>query len=327
VKVLFLSSGNKRDNLSPIIRNQGEALIKKGIFVKYFTIDGKGLCSYIRHIFILKKELRSDHYDVIHPHYGLSAIVALAASGKEKIIVSYMGDDILGTNRRDGKLTLSSKFFIRINFFLSRWFYDHSIVKSQQMFERLKEVRNVSLCPNGVNLDDFYPVEKSLALQKTDLPESKINIVFISNPERHEKNYSLSLEAIQCLSDSSVNLVPVFNVPNSVLKFYYSAADLVILTSFHEGSPNTIKEAMACNCPVVSTDVGDVRELFGDTDGHFITSFDPGNVADKIRQAIDFSKSFKRTDGRKRIIELKLDSDLVAGRILGIYEKIIKSNG
>ena len=78
----------------------------------------------------------------------------------------------------------------------------------------------------------------------------------------------------------------------------------MILTSFSEGSPQIIKESMACNCPIVSTDVGDVRDVIGETEGCYICSYDPKDVADKIKLALTYSEEKGRTNGRKRIIEL-----------------------
>src|SRR4030042_4531165 len=102
---------------------------------------------------------------------------------------------------------------------------------------------------------------------------------------------------------------------------YLNAADVLLLTSFHEGSPNVIKEAMACNCPVVSTDVGDVRWVVGNTSGYYISSFDPGELAEKIKLAIVFREKHRQTNGRDRISELGLDSETVAKKIIDVYKK------
>jgi teichuronic acid biosynthesis glycosyltransferase TuaC len=69
-----------------------------------------------------------------------------------------------------------------------------------------------------------------------------------------------------------------------------NAADLLLLTSLTEGSPQVIKEAMACNCPIVATDVGDIREIIGYTDGCYITTFKPSDVAVKIQAAFLLGK-------------------------------------
>ena len=100
-----------------------------------------------------------------------------------------------------------------------------------------------------------------------------------------------------------------------------NASDIVVLTSLREGSPNVIKEAMACNCPVVATDVGDIAWLFGNEPGHFLSGFDPQDVATKLNMALEFSEEYGRTSGRNRIIELGLDSESVARRIVGVYEE------
>lgn len=128
---------------------------------------------------------------------------------------------------------------------------------------------------------------------------------------------------MEILNDNSVILHTVYNVTNTDLIYYYNAAELLLMTSFHEGSPNVIKEAMACNCPIVSTDVGDLRWLFGQTPGYFITSFNPADIAEKIKRAIEFRKKNSQTKGRERILELGLDSDTVAMKIIEVYKKVL----
>jgi glycosyltransferase involved in cell wall biosynthesis len=105
---------------------------------------------------------------------------------------------------------------------------------------------------------------------------------------------------------------------------YLNEADVLAFSSFMEGSPNVIKEAMACNCPIVSTDVGDVRWVLGDTKGCYIASFDPADFAKKMELAIHFSQVVGRTKGRQRIVALGLDMNTVAKRIMAVYKKSTK---
>ncbi len=98
-----------------------------------------------------------------------------------------------------------------------------------------------------------------------------------------------------------------------------NASNLLLLTSFSEGSPQIIKEAMACNCPIVATDVGDIKEVIGNTEGCYITSFNPDDVAAKIKLALDFNK---RTNGREKI--KPFDNELIAKKIYKIYTRIIE---
>jgi len=98
-----------------------------------------------------------------------------------------------------------------------------------------------------------------------------------------------------------------------------NAVDLVLMTSFTEGSPQFIKEAMACNCPIVSTDVGDVKDVIKNTKGCYITSYIPEDVATKIELALNYGK---KTDGREHIKHF--DNELIALKILNVYKKIIE---
>jgi len=322
MKVLFVYSGNKKAGISPFIKSQGESLIKNGVQLDYFPISKPGLSGYLIESFKLRKYLKRCAFDIIHAHYGMSALAAWIAQRKETLVVSFMGDDIVGTNKPDGSVTVSSKALARFNVFLANHLYDQVIVKSKEMKKELKAY-NVSLIPNGVALEEFKSDSKTEARNRLGLGQNDKILIFVSDPSRVEKNFPLAQRALALLNDPKVKLVTVYNQLKDRLPIYYNAADALILTSFHEGSPNVIKEAMACNCPIVSTDVGDVREVLGNTEGCFLTSFSEKDVSDKIRMALDYAIKKNRTEGRKRIVEIGLDSETVTKMIIDIYKKVI----
>ena len=82
---------------------------------------------------------------------------------------------------------------------------------------------------------------------------------------------------------------------------------------------------MACNCPIVSTDVGDVMNIIGQTKGCYLSSFNQTDITEKINRAIEFSKSNGKTNGYNRIIDLKLDSKSIAESITKVYQKVLES--
>jgi teichuronic acid biosynthesis glycosyltransferase TuaC len=323
MRVLFVSSGNSNSGISPIVMIQGNTLINSGINIEYFPITGKRTIGYLKSIRKLRKHLSFNKYDIIHAHYGLSAIVSLIARKKEKLIVSFMGDDLIGSNLTDGSMTLFSKWVVLLNIFLARHFYDFSIVKSEEMKNILALHRKAALVPNGVDLNEYYWNPQGEARVITGCGPVEKLAVFISDPKRSEKNFRLAVNAVNLVKGQKIKLLPVIGTDHSELINYYNAADVLLLTSFHEGSPNVIKEAMACNCPIVATDVGDVRWVIGSTEGCYISSFDPAEFAGKIELAIDFREKYGQTNGRKRIIELGLDSENIAKTIVSIYEELI----
>jgi len=128
----------------------------------------------------------------------------------------------------------------------------------------------------------------------------------------------LAFSAIE-KSGENCELIELENRSREEVNLLLNACNLLLLTSFSEGSPQIIKEAMACNCPVVATDVGDIREVIKGTDGCYITSFDPEDVAEKIKLALQFKG---RTNGRKKIQHF--DNDLIAEKVYNVYEQIVK---
>ena len=310
MKVVFICSGNSKNGIGAIVKKQGESLQRAGINVEFFKIKGRWFQGYFRNIFIFKTFLKKNPTDIIHAHYALSAYVATFA-GAKPLVVSLMGSDVH-----------SGFYYKYLNKFFNHFFWAACIVKSQRM-KNASKIKDAILIPNGIDLSTYYLQAKDDAREKLGLDKRKKYVLFASDPSRDEKNFSLLNNAVEHLNNT-VELLIVNDKSQEELNLYYNAVDVNLLTSHHEGSPNVIKEAMACNCPVVSTDVGDVKWLFGTEPGHFISAFDPIDVARKIEQAIKFREKYGQTNGRKRIIEIGLDSETVAGKIIEIYKQVLK---
>jgi glycosyltransferase involved in cell wall biosynthesis len=303
MKVLFVSSGNKNGKPTSIVYNQGESLKKYNILIDYYTITGKGYWGYVKNIFKLRKFLNVNSFDLVHAHYSFSGFVA-ALSKKTPVVVSLMGSDV----KSAGLFKLVIKLF-------NRFFWKVCIVKSKDMKDSLG-IENVQVIPNGVDFNKFRPLSKEESLLKTGFEKSKKHILFAADPERIEKNFQLAEKACELISDIDFELHHLKNIPNELMPYYYNASDVILLTSHWEGSPNVIKEALACNRPVVATDVGDIKELINGLDGCYITDFNPENVANKIKSSLNYSFEVL---GRQRLIELKLDEEIIADKINKIY--------
>lgn len=322
MKVLFVSSGKKSNIPGPIILSQAISLQKEGVHILHFTVNKKGCKGYLQELFRLRKFLKENEIVIIHAHYGLTAIFALIARSGHKLVVSFMGDDLVGSRKPDGRITKISILLARVNSWLARGFYDYSIVKSEQMLNLLN-TKKVALIPNGVNTGHFASKDKIRARESLNIDQETRLVIFVSNPARAEKNFTLAEKAVNLCSDPKILLIQLSGLEHSSLIDYYNAADVMVLSSFHEGSPNVIKEAMACNCPIVSTRVGDVEWVFGDTEGCYLASFDPVDFAQKLKLALEFAQQKGRTKGRERIMELGLDSATVAKRIIEVYHKVL----
>ncbi len=308
MKVLFVSSGNNINGISPIVKNQGTSLeYSMGCDVYYFTIQGKGIWGYLQNIPRLRKTYKSFKPDVVHAHYSLCGFVATLA-GISSVIVSLMGSDV--------KAKTIFKSFILL---FARLFWKKVIVKSEDMKQDLG-YKEALVIPNGINFDVFFPMSKEEAYNKLKEPiDTKKIILFAANPKRPEKNFQLAEKAFQQLETEKYTLQVLEDVPNKLMPYYINAADVVLLTSLWEGSPNVIKEAMACNRPIVCTDVGDVKHNLQNVEGCYIAAYDHLDVAVKLEKAMQY----KNTEGRRQLEVLGLSSAKIAQQLVGIYKQMM----
>ena len=289
-----------------VVKNQGESFIRYGVDIEYFTIM-PGFIGYLKAILRIRSQVRSRSYDIVHAHYSLSALAASMA-GSFPMVVSLMGSD--------ADQNFFSKWMIRI-FSGMRW--KATIVKTDEMKRKLK-LKKAYVIPNGVDTDRFFPAGKEGAREKLQLEPNKKIVLFIAMKNRPEKNLPLAREAVGSLHDGTIDFLHLYDTPNAEIPLYLNSADLLLLTSSREGGVNVIKEAMACNCPIVSTDVGDVRWVTSGTEGCFVTGKGYESIAENIKKAIKFRG---RTKGRERIFDLGLDSVSVARKIDDVYRTVM----
>ena len=313
MKVIFVASGNKSvGKVSSFVQSQYDSLQNEGLDMVLYPIVGHGVRAHLKAIKELRTIIKRERPDVVHAHYSICGYVAalarLCIKHRPKLVVSILGSFP----------TKSKKWYI-VKYFIQK-VWDKTIVKSQRTARQLEE--KVQIIPNGVNLDLFYPQDHDSIRVELEFSSDKKYIIWCSNPERPEKNYALAQAAVDKINNEyNVILLPIFSkTPQEVAK-YMNAADCLLLTSIQEGSPNVIKEAMACNCPIVTTDVGDVRERLERLDGCYILPDNSINaekdLADLIVTALKYEQ---RTDGNKKIIEDELTVQQIAKRIIACYE-------
>ncbi|MFC5269484.1 glycosyltransferase family 4 protein [Adhaeribacter terreus] len=325
IKVLFVCSGNTKGfEVVPFIKAQGESLKKAGIEVDYFPIVGKGLRGYFKASQQLRQHLKNNPYDLIHAHFTHSGWTAVMAAGRTPVILSLMGSDAYGEYIGINKVQLKSRANTLLTYLIQP-FTKAIISKSQNIEDYVYLKQKSYIIPNGINKDKFKP-DSTYTKVDLGLDPSKKHVLFLGSKTNVRKNFKLAEQAVSKLGLPNVELINPYPVSHTEIPKYLNTADVLALTSLMEGSPNVVKEAMACNCPIVSTDMGDVKWVMGNTPGCYLSSFNADDFADKLRQALEFSEKTARTSGELRIRELGLDADTIANRVIEVYNTALKQH-
>ena len=307
MKILVVASFN-RNRFAPFILEQADALKKNGCEVSFWGLQGKGFRGYLKNLSALKRTIMEEKPDVVHAHYGLSGLLA-NLQRSVPVVTTYHGSDI-----NDKKVLPFSKLAMR----LSAW----NIFVSRKTSEIAKPRRKYTLLPCGVDLTDLQLTEKQEARRQMHLDADKKYILFSGAFDNAVKNSPLAKEAVARLANPNVELLELKGYSRDEVTLLMCAADAFLMTSFTEGSPQVIKEAMACGCPIVSVDVGDVKERIDGLDGCYVSeSREPGPLAVLINKAMAFER---KVSGRKKVISDGLDNEIVAKKLLEIYHAIAK---
>ena len=309
MKVIFVASGNKHvGTVSAFVKSQYLSLEREGLEMILFPVRGKGWKAYAKATWQLQRLIRKERPAIVHAHYSMCGLVASAATffSRTKVVVSILGSFPRQTFKRRWV-----RFFIR-------HVWDATIVKSQRTSNQLGIP--LPVIPNGVNLEQFTLIGQQQAREDCGFDSDHKYIIWCSHPTRSEKRFNWAKEAVQRLDDVRAVLYPVYDKSHDEVVKYMCAADLLLLTSVMEGSPNVIKEAMACNCPIVSTDVGDVQWITEGVDGTYVVpTGDIPALTEGIRKALAWGK---RTHGRDRILQYGLTTTEIAKKIISVYDSL-----
>lgn len=266
----------------------------------------------------LNQEIQSSRAEILHAHYGTMTSFLCSLVRDVPVVITFRGSD-LNPHSSFGRLRRYAGLFLSQ---LSVLGAAQVICVSAQLRDRLWWGRSrVILIPTGVDLGLFRPTTIEAARHVLGWSLSEKVVLFCAGREPHGKGCHLVRAAVDhaersvgpirlCVLDGSID-------PDSVPQ-YLNAADCLAFASFQEGSPNIVKEAMACNLPVVSVDVGDVKERLLGLQHSKIVRRDPAEFGSALVEALT---SRQRSNGREALLELS--EETVASRLRLMYEQLL----
>lgn len=306
------------------VQEHVEALRKLSVHVDVFFTNPKlTRAAYLTNLPALARKLRAERYDIIHAQhsyciYQLSFIRPLLRYCTPIVFTIHEGEAFVPNGMRDPQADFLKRFIYSKR--LKRWaleLADYVISVERRLPQIIGYQGSYEVIPAGVNTNLFRPMDQLACRKALGLLEQEA-IIFFPASTTPNKGFDLFQQSLAHLKPN-VHVVTGGSIPHAQMPLYMNAADVIVQTSRFEASPMVVKEAMACNRPMVSTDVGDVQELFGDTAGYFLCAYDPKDIAEKIEQALQFGRL---TQGRERILKLGLSLEQTAQKYLALYERL-----
>jgi glycosyltransferase involved in cell wall biosynthesis len=315
-------------NLLPFVLEQGESLRQLGMDIEYMPVRG----NYFLAVRDLKRKIREYQPDIVHAHFGLSAITAELQSLVPVVTTFHNGETL---NWHVNLMT--SLFSLRAK---------HVIYVAQHIYDLIYcKAKRYTILPCGVNMDDCHVIDQAAARQQLGFEDGVKYILFGGGFDNLRKNYAILRDAVERIEQApwvpveggercgNIVCLEMKGLSRTECVLRMNACDLFALPSHSEGSPQALKEAMACNWPIVATDMADVRHLLGDLPGHYILrnprptkerwGADEKSVDELValvQEALQFNA---RTNGRDRITELRLSNEQVAEQIIEIYKQVL----
>ena len=308
-----------RPHWGAFVRSQVESLTALGVENTVYEIEGwKNTARYAHAMREVPVLARRAGAELVHAHYGLSGAAAVAVRDVP-LVVSFCGDDLLGRPDAKGRITPKSRWLVNVSRIAAKR-ADAIIVKSEEMRRTIPEIAEVEVIPNGVDLARFAPIPRAEARARLEWPAAGEVLLFAAPPDEPRKNWPLAQAVEKHLKarGRDVRLVAFHGRPQEEVALAMSAADVLLLPSFQEGSPNVVKEALAVGLPVVAAPVGDCAERLAGVTPGAVVAHEAGAFAAAVERVLETGG---RSNGRDKVAELELSA--VARRILAVYERAL----
>jgi len=322
LRVLYVTSQWPTDaclDIAPFVQREVQSLRACGVEIDVFPyLGGVSPVRYLRAAWQLRRRLGQAPYDLVHARFGQCGLVGRAQWGVP-LVVTFGGSDLEGAPYLRG-LRRYRHYLLRLASRLASLGADAAIVVSAHLGPLLWK-RRCHVIPAGVDLEQFRPVDRGWARAQLGWSSTGRVALFVADPANARKRFPLAREACELAGRSHpLELVVVTGQPAERVALFMNAADVLILTSTNEGSPNVVKEALACDLPVVAVDSGDVRERLAGLPGCEVCAeaSAPVLAAALVRT---LACGDARPSLRPSVVPLEISE--TARRIVSVYEEVL----
>ena len=308
-----------RPRTTNFIKRQADYLQAAGAEVEVFHFRGaQRPWNYLRAWREVRRRLATGRYDLVHAQFGQSGLVALPK--RVPLVVTFRGSDLLGmVSDATGRHSWKGRLVQRLCRAVARR-ADAVIVVSEHMKAYLPASARPTVIPSGLDLELFQPIPQDEARRRLGWPLDRRVVLFVGRPFQARKRHALAQDAVALLNRSlPAELVVAWGVSHAEMPLYMSAADVLVCTSVQEGSPNVVKEALACDLPVVSVAVGDVSLRLHGIDGCELCADDrPETIAAALERVL---RRRQRVAGRVAV--RSLDEKVLTEQVLELYRSVL----
>ena len=319
----------ERPALGTFVEQQIRSLRDLGLDVDVLLVNraDKGMAAYFGFSWQIQMRARSFRPDIVHVMYGgVMAALATQVVNDVPIVITFHGSDLLGENLSGITRKLISHFGVWASLIAARR-ADGIVVVSSNLRCKLPndiDESKIRTIPCGIDLNLFKPLDRIECRVSLGWRPDVFHVLFPANSGDPVKRPELAKAAVDLVEHRGIDIEmhELRGVPYHQVPLWINASDVLIMTSLHEGSPTIVKEALACNLPVVSVDVGDVVERIDGIDGCYLSTPDPRDLASQL---VLVHAGMRRTQGREKM--KVFSSENIAGRLSSFYTELVSPNG
>jgi len=311
--------------LGIFVEEQVKGLRGVGIDVEVLFVDRarEGVGAYLHIPELIRSRLRAFAPDIVHVMYGgVMADIVTQTVNDRPVVVTFHGADVLGEPSVGPWRKLVAAYGVRSSFRAARRAAGAVVVGRalQEALPRDIDRSKIRIIPCGIDLARFRPLNPSICREQLNWPGDHFRVLFNSNGDDPVKQPALARAAVEALNRLGIRseLRELRGLPNHLVPAWLNASDVLLLTSLQEGSPTIVKEALACNVPIVSVDVGDVRDQLRGIEGCHLASADPEELAAKLRLV---HARPSRLEARFKMEELSVER--TALRLRDFYQELL----
>lgn len=287
--------------------------------VVYYVSYSKSLKSIYKVVSEILHKNKEDNFELIHCQFGAGLSffgVLLKILLNKKLIVSFRGSDVNGSAESSFIINLAIKTLSNLASFCS----DSAIFVSNQLLSAITiKPKRKFIIFDGIDLKKFYHIDRTKARESLSL--NKDSFILFFNAGKFPKIKGLDfIKKIQLrLQEQGFEFTLIVSKGDrstEEMNLLYNSSNVTLFASLHEGSPNVIKEALVCGCPVISNAIGDTTSISEINSNLYIRK---RTVDDFVKTIIELAPRKNRTINYTFNEEVSINKTV--DRILDVYDQ------